>query len=97
MTKYNYVIQFVKKGVIKWEEKNIEISLDATESIKLNQKDLKGNDFSIKMELPEEVKCRDGISTKSGTIVYDGDKEGVSVAVQGTEKKDGKNIVGLLK
>ena len=39
------------------------------------------------MELPEEVKCRDGISTKSGTIVYDGDKEGVSVAVQGTEKK----------
>ena len=49
------------------------------------------------MELPEEVKCRDGISTKSGTIVYDGDKEGVSVAVQGTEKKDGKNIVGLLK
>lgn len=41
------------------------------------------------MELPEEVKCRDGISTKSGTIVYDGDKEGVSVAVQGTEKKEG--------
>lgn len=80
----NVDIDETKKSFnIEGEGTEIEIPKDGSEEIAI---DVEGEE-TIEMGLPEEAKDSEGIITTNGTIVYDSEKEDVSITVQAVQEE----------